>query len=326
MPAPPLRLSALLAGVLLHLGALAGLLRADPVGWIVSAHLLGAAAWGYGAALLLPATQRAAWWLPGGCALVFPVLGPLGSLYLMRGLRRRPVDPGADRYVVWSEEARMSREAPPDAATALSVIEILQGPRTQLRRNAILALRDLEPPMAIPLLRKGLQDSDEQVRIFAQNILSSMLERFEGRIKVLEEELLSSPAAAAPARQLAEQFFELVYLDVAGDESMSTHYLTKALALLEHAAGANPADREIPLLGLKYALRARQPIVARQWCERLDAASLAAQHVLPWRMELAFLECDWAGLKRLFAAFAHAGYINPRIDELIRFWHGGARL
>jgi hypothetical protein len=326
MNARRLRLPALGLGLLLHLAALAGLLLGGSIGWILPAHLAGAAAWGFGAAARGPGDWRAAFWLPAGCALVFPVLGPLGALYLMAGLRRRPVDNDAGRYVVWNAESLDTRAPPPPSTAVQSVIEILQSPRTQLRRNAILALRELEPAMAIPLLRKGLQDSDEQVRIFSQNILSAMLERFEARIKDLEEKLRTDIEAAATGRQLAEQYYELVYLDVAGDDRMAEYYLAKAIALLEHAAAAAPEDNEIALLGLKYALRARNAPLAQAWAERLGPSALEAQHVLPWRMELAFLEGDWTRLRQLLAAFAAAGHINPRLDEIIRFWSGEPRL
>jgi len=83
---------ALLAGGLLHLAALAGLLQGRPLPWLVPAHLAGALAWGWGAAPLLPASQQAAWWLLAGCALVFPGVGPLASLVLVRGLHRRAAD------------------------------------------------------------------------------------------------------------------------------------------------------------------------------------------------------------------------------------------
>lgn len=323
-PGPGWRRAALVAGVLLQLAALEGLLHLRPGALILLLHVAGAFAWGVGTAALLPAAQRSAWWLPGGCALIFPGLGPLASLWLMRGLRTRKLEDTDHRYVIWNQQPHESLNDLPAAASAQSIAEILQSPRTQLRRNAILALRDLDPPLAIPLLRKGLQDSDEQVRIYAQNILSAMLETFEARIKDLEAKFLANPRAAATARRLAEQFFELVYLDVAGDEAMASHYLGKALELLEHAFAANPADREIALLGLKFALRARYQPLARLWYDRIPSDSLTAPHVLPWRMELAFLENDWPEMRRLFATFLAAGHINPRIDEIIRFWHGPA--
>lgn len=316
-----IRWLALLGGVALHALALLGLWRDGPVVLTLLAHVLGSAAWGYGVTAFLPGNLHATWWLPAGCALLFPGAGLVASLLLVDALRHPPREQNEKRYVIWNEQAQGDwSDAMPGGAAGQSIVEILQSPRTQLRRNAVLALRDLDPQMAIPLLRKGLQDSDEQVRIYAQNILSGMLERFEGGIKELEQQLRANPDAALPARRLAEQFFELVYLDVAGDDETAAHYLTQALGLLERAAAAAPNDHEIPLLGLKYALRAREVATARSWSARIEPVQLSSQHVLPWRMELAFQEADWAGLRALFAAFAQGRYFNPRIDEVARFW------
>lgn len=316
-----IRWLAAIGGGALHALALFCLWRGSPIALTLLAHVLGSAAWGFGVTAILPGTMRGAWWLPAGCALVFPGAGLVASLLLIEALRHPPSGQNEKRYVIWNEQAKGDwNEALPGGAAGQSIVEILQSPRTQLRRNAVLALRDLDPQMAIPLLRKGLQDSDEQVRIYAQNILSGMLERFEGGIKELEEQLRANPDAALPARRLAEQFFELVYLDVAGDDETAAHYLKQALSLLERAAAAAPDDPEIPLLGLKYALRARDVATAQRWGARIDPAQLNSQHVLPWRMELAFQKADWAGLRALFAAFAQGHYFNPRIDEVARFW------
>lgn len=311
--------------VLLQTAALALLLRAPTdaptLAGLVALHVVGSVVWGFAAAGLFPADQRRAWWLAAAWALAFPIAGPVSGLVFAAILRAPPVDRSAKRYVVWNDEARPAETRAPGGA-GQSIVEILQSPRTQLRRNAVLALRELDPQVAIPLLRKGLQDSDEQVRIYAQNILSSMLERFEAGIKQLEERLNADPNGIATAKRLAEQYFELVYLDVAGDDETSAHYLSKALALLERTAAAPNADAAGAFLGFRYALRARDVAAARRWLDRLHGPEADAQHVLPWRMELAFLEGDWQHLRALLAAFKGSGYINPRIEELGEFWVG----
>lgn len=319
------RHAALAAGAALHvlaawwLGQERGLLP------IVAAHAAGSVAWGWGALALLPVPHRRAWWQPGAWALVFPVAGLLASLVFLQILRRPPVDRTERRYLVWNDQPHQAWAGPMPGGTAgQSIVEILQSPRTQLRRNAVLALRDLDPQLAIPLLRKGLQDSDEQVRIYSQNILSAMLERFEEGTKQLEQRLRDEPGEAHTATRLAEQYFELVYLDVAGDDETAAHYLAKALALLDRAAVAAPGDAAVALLGLKYALRARDAAAARRWLAQLGPAQAGTAAVLPWRMELAFLEGNWAELRALFAAFADLRAVNPRIEELIRFWQGPA--
>ncbi len=305
--------------LLLQAGALVLLLRAPSTALALLAHLAGAAVWSAGAGPLLPIRPRRSAWQPAAWAVAFPIAGPLAFLVFAAILRRPAVDRSTKGYLVWSEEPH-DTWGPPASGAGLSIVEILQSPRIQLRRNAVLALRDLDPQLAIPLLRKGLQDSDEQVRIYAQNILSSMLEKFESGIKQLEQRVATDGFDPINASRLAEQYFELVYLDVAGDEETAAHYLGKALALLEPAAAASPQDGPIALLGFKYALRARDVDAARRWLARVEATRHEAQHVLPWRMELAFLEGDWTRLRADFAEFRRAHYLNPRIDELATFW------
>jgi hypothetical protein len=306
--------------LLLQAVALVLIVRAQMTALALSAHLAGAVLWGFGAAPLLPVRTHRSAWQSAAWAAAFPLGGALAFLVFAAILRRPAVDRSTKGYVVWNEESHDSGWGPPASGAGLSIVEILQSPRIQLRRNAVLALRDLDPQLAIPLLRKGLQDSDEQVRIYAQNILSSMLEKFEAGIKQLEQRVASGGFDPIVASRLAEQYFELVYLDVAGDEETAAHYLGKALDLLERAAEASPQDGPIALLGFKYALRARDVAAARRWLARVEATRHEPQHVLPWRMELAFLEGDWPRLRSSFAEFRRAGYLNPRIDELATFW------
>lgn len=316
-------LVALAIGVILHAVVLLWLLRTgEPILLLLAGHIVGAIAFGWGIAGVTRGRATRAWLMPVAMGLTFPLAGLFGAVGMLLVLRRPPVDRSARRYIVWNDEPHADwPDALPAGASGQSIVEILQSPRTQLRRNAILALRELDPSVAIPLLRKGLQDSDEQVRIYAQNILSSMLERFEEGVKQLEQKLAANAGEAITAMRLAEQYFELVYLEVAGDDETAAHYLGKALALLERAHEAAPHDRAIAVLGFKYALRGRNPTVARRWLGLLEDKTVDAQHVLPWRMELAFLEGDWAELRRLFGEFAQARYVNPRIEELAQFWH-----
>jgi len=308
-------------GLLLQAAALGLVVRAAGTTAALLLHLAGAALWGLGAGPLVPHHPRRSWWQAAAWAATFPILGAGAFLAFAAILRRPAVDRSTKGYLVWSEESHESW-GPPIAGAGQSIVEILQSPRIQLRRNAILALRDLEPQLAIPLLRKGLQDSDEQVRIYAQNILSSMLERFEEGIKQLEQRVATGAFDPITAARLAEQYFELVYLDVAGDDETAAHYLGKSLALLERAAAASPQDGPVALLGLRYALRARDVPAARRWLARVEGTRHEAQHVLPWRMELAFLEGDWARLRECFAEFRQARYMNPRIEDLANFWLG----
>ncbi len=318
LPFLSLVISTTLQGVAVSL-----LLNEGSIPLLLLAHLGGSIVWGWGAAFLLPEGQKDLWWLPMSCALIFPALGAFASLFLIRLLRQPPPDGTGESYVIWEAQNEARWKAPAShAASAQAVVEILQSPQPANRRHAILSLRNLDPRLSIPLLRKGLLDSDEQVRIYAQNILADILGHFEERIKDLEQTQKEHPENPQAAVHLAEHYFELVYLDVAGDSDSDAHNLSKALTLLNHAHELDPESQRIGFLALKYALRASNLPEAKKWLSLLEKQNFDLDQLMPWRLEIAYLERDWAGLYHLFSNYDHDTDINPRIGQLGRYWFG----
>ncbi len=317
--------------VVLVLGAVAQVFAAwmigqeGVLGYGLALHVAGAGAWGWGAVALVPGATVAGGGFAGAAALVLPGAGWLVSGVLVFLLRGDPPEPEGRPLMVWSERTvRGDGGLPPVVGTRASVAEILRGPDPAARRHAILALKDLDTRSALPLLRKGLQDSDEQVRIFSQNILSGLLEGFEASIKDYERRADEHPTEVAAVVGLAEQYFELVYLDVAGDEETSAHLLGKAVGLLDRAVEHAPADPRIAMLRLRYALRQRDVTGARAALARVKRLGIDRQMVVPWEAELAFQEGNWAGVREQLTGFRRAGYVNPRIEALAAFWAKGA--
>jgi tetratricopeptide (TPR) repeat protein len=284
-------------------------------------HLAGALLWGWGAVLIQPAKTRWSAWFGGAVALVIPGFGWVCSVAVLSILRSKPPRSKGRTLIVWRDrKLRTDFGVLSRKGVRSSIAEILRGPDPSRRRSAILAVKELDVRVALPLLRKGLQDSDEQVRIYAQNILSSLLESFESRIKDLEKRARTYPIETATAVSLAEQYFELVYLDVAGDEETSAHLLEKAIDLLDRAAKQSPKNGHIALLRLRYALRQRDIGEARESLRKLSALVVDEQMVMPWKMELAYQCRDWTGMRRLLGEFVRKGFVNPRIETMAEFW------
>lgn len=311
----------------MFLGAVAQLLSGywilsnQLLGWSLLAHGVGALCWGAGAAMAQHRENQAASWFAAAVALVLPGVGWLVSAGILHLMNSTPPRPMGRALLVWRDrKLRRGFGIRRRMGVGSSIAEILRGPDPASRRSAILAAKELEVRQSLPLLRKGLQDSDEQVRIYAQNILSGMLESFESRIKELEKRSQDRPTDSATALSLAEQYFELVYLDVAGDEETSDHLLAKAVTMLEQAAKQSPKNAHIALLRLRYALRQRDRKAATAALAKLESLRIDEQMVLPWRIELAFQHQDWAALKELLGRFQSQGYLNPRIEMLARFW------
>ncbi|MCF3651880.1 HEAT repeat domain-containing protein [Synoicihabitans lomoniglobus] len=312
---------ALIAGALLQLGSGWCIHRGAGDVSILLLQLGGAVTWGWGTRFFPFVATPSARCLAGVMALVIPVFGWLVSAAFTSLMWMKMPRTRGRSLLVWSDRnLRMETDLQTVPGSQESIAEILRGPHIQARRNAILAVKDLDPSSALPLLRKGLQDSDEQVRIFAQNSLSTLMEGFEAGIKQLERRLAEAPTELATVVGLAEQYFELVYLDVAGDEETSAHLLGKAADLLARAAAQAPDDRRICLLRLRYALRRRDVAMAGTLLAQIDQDPADEQMLLPWRAELAFQMRDWSGVRRILKRFAEAGYVNTRIEALARFW------
>lgn len=199
-----------------------------------------------------------------------------------------------------------------------SILEILQQAEGPCRAHAILALKDVEPVQAIPLLRRALQDSDELVRIYAQNLLSRIVERVEGNTRRLERQLAESRTPSCLVR-LAEQYHELVYLGILEEPEGCQMAMKKALALLEEATALEPANPHLYLLSLKYSLRNRDLSRSRRHLAEVEAMpGCTPEQLLPLKGELAFLEKDWAALRGLLKAAQPMAH-GPTA-AICRFW------
>lgn len=312
---------AIVLGALIQLLGGYFLLQSYPLWAVLVTHVLGAALSGMGALALAPDRNRESAWFAGVIALLIPGVGWMVTLLIVGLLNLNPPRSVDRSLLVWRDRnLRQERGIRKGIGVGNSIAEILRGPDPSKRRSAILASRELDVKQALPLLRKGLQDSDEQVRIYAQNILSGMLESFEGRIKELEKRSRERPADSATAVSLAEQYFELIYLDVAGDEETSNHLLGKAVETLEQAAAQSPENSHVAMLQLRYALRQRDAKRAARAVEKLSSLPVDDQMVLPWQIELAFQQRDWKRMRELLRRFVSRGYMNPRIEQLARFW------
>lgn len=298
--------------------------QGSAIGVVLGGHVMGGLLWGVGSSLSPLGPNRSAGALAGGFALMIPGAGWLVALAVERITQREPPHREKRPLLVWRDrKVRNNFQFAGNLGPRSSVAEILRGPDAASRRNAILAVKDLDVRAALPLLRKGLQDSDEQVRIFAQNSLSDLLEKFETRIKALESRSQSRPEDVAAAVGLAEQYFELVYLEVAGDEETSAHLLGQAIEILDRAARQAPRNSRVALLQLRYALRQRNREVARRALQRVKTLNVDEQVVLPWEAELAFLERDWRQVKALLAEFVDRRFVNPRIESVAEYWNRG---
>jgi hypothetical protein len=199
-----------------------------------------------------------------------------------------------------------------------SVFEILHSARKPERAKAILALKGAEPAQAIPILRRALQDSDELVRIFAQNLLSHIVEHVETLTRRLEREL-SKGRSSAKLVHLAEQYHEQVYLGIVIDQESCRSLIDKAVVLVEEAIQLEPENPRLRLQAVKYLLRNRE--IERAKVHLWVAEGLAGtsdELLFPLKAEIAYWEKDWDYLHELFEGCP--GSSGALLNSIRRFW------
>jgi tetratricopeptide (TPR) repeat protein len=254
-----------------------------------------------------------------GFCLPLPVIGPALLVGFRLIIRREDADyeeasfvVGTRQYLTLPKEEGFSDENP------RSIAQILNGTDQKARRASILALRVVEPKKALPLLRKAIQDSDEQVRLLAQTLFGQIIANLEGEVKTLEAELVKNPHWS---RQLllAEQYHELVYLGLASNET-EVIYLDRAIELLESAQKIAPENTTIRFLLLKCLLRNGRHEEAEKRIRRLETLGWRSEITQPWSAEIQFLKRDWKNLRLTLEDMKKSESTAPVMHGAIDFW------
>ncbi|MBI3876620.1 MAG: tetratricopeptide repeat protein [Verrucomicrobia bacterium] len=313
------------AALALEILSVKALLSPQPItGEVLLLHWLAVAAALPALAALFPAGHREGGVtfvaLVAGFAAAAPVLGFLIVLG-WRGVLELRVSKGKNKDLVLGTREYLTEpeEEELEPVTPQSLLQILQGATPQARRDAILALRDVEPKKALPLLQKAIQDSDEQVRLMAQTQFNLILAGVEGAIKTLEAGISAGARPIAKLVQLAEQYHELVYLGLSTDETMRLH-LQRAVELLNEAGEKAPNNSNVLFLLLRCHLRLGDAPKAKAVLKAVKSRGLGGAFTHGWEAEICFLERDWTGLAVSLRRLESARDTPAPLREMADFW------
>jgi len=274
---------------------------------------------------LLPASYRDHKGFAGMLILGFGGALPLAGLVFLVGLAitlrrsQRASDGERDYHFGDSQYVSVSEYGPPRAIAPRTILEVLNRPGEEARRTAILALRHLEPKSALPLLRKGLLDSDDRVRLFSQGQFLKLMHNLDGPVRQLSQQLSKQPADLELKMRMAECLHESVYLEVAREDSLNGT-LERAIALLDQVIAADARNPRAHRLLLKYAVKNRDRIRACRSLAVLQGLGMPAILTLPWEIEMAFLGRNWDQFKALLSKLPPRPASDPAWREIRAFW------
>ncbi len=189
------------------------------------------------------------------------------------------------------------------------------------RLTALVAMQSMPARTASPVLRELLADSTDDIRLLAYGMLDGAEKQLTQQIlaELPRLETAETPQARGEInKRLADLYWELIYQNlVQGDV-----YRYTASQVERYASAALEIDASnAPLWYMRgrLALARNEPGQARAWLEEAQTRGFPRDRVLPLLAEAAYLERDYAAVRRLMAAFDSPSPL-PLVRPLLRYW------
>ncbi|GJG95217.1 lipopolysaccharide assembly protein LapB [Cupriavidus pauculus] len=189
------------------------------------------------------------------------------------------------------------------------------------RMTALVAMQSMPTRTASPVLRELLADSTDDIRLLAYGMLDGAEKQLTQKIlaELPRLESADSPQARLEInKRLADLYWELIYQNlVQGDV-----YRYTASQVERYASAALEIDDGNAALWYmrgRLALSRNAPGEAREFLGRAESLGFARERVLPLLAEAAYLERDYAAVRRLMAAFDSPSPL-PLVRPLLRYW------
>ncbi len=256
-----------------------------------------------------------------------PIVGSLGVVLLVRlTLADRRDHRGAEELQIlalpeldlWQQD---------NERTSQGAIRSRLNPNApeQVRLQSILTLQAVPQRLANPILVDLLSDEVDDIRLIAFGMLDAKEKALTQLIHAEQRRLASAQKASdrfASLRRLAELHWELVYASLAQDELRQ--YMLKTAADFLHKAEQFPEAAQDALLaklaGQVYMAQGDY-VAAKTALKRALALGQPKSSILPYLAEIAYLERDYAHVRRLMRQLANES-VKSNLRLLIDLWTG----
>ncbi|WP_156328127.1 MULTISPECIES: hypothetical protein [unclassified Massilia] len=247
---------------------------------------------------LFPAAYRSmprcGWFFLWLVAFSTPVLGMLGLvLALVPALRRQRTPVCRAEWLHSNVSERFDTGASPGRAGAINGDRCLMGvlrcaPGRHSRLRALIATLSLDAQGAAPLLRIGLLDRDDDVRLLAYSLLTRKEKAIEERIgkSLRQVDSEAKETVLAAHRALAYDYWELALLG--GGGGATAFLLEQAREHAQAGIAMEPRQACLQLLLGRILLKTRQLEAARAALLHAAVGGVAIDKVAPFLAEIAF--------------------------------------
>jgi hypothetical protein len=294
---------------------------------ILFAHLIGCAVLIVGLYLALPPTYRRP--VGGGFAFLATAsvfAPPLGAIGLVLGMIPGLYFAYREKPKEWDSLAIPDLPFQPVTVDANDVFmrDGLASVLTHFddrnrRQQAILACRHLPRRDAVPILRSGLSDSADEVRLLAYAMLNSIERDIEGQLNAVRDAIAEH---GDPDGELHEErallFWEFSYLQLAKG-SVEELMLTKSRDAVDTALESQPTAQRW-LLRARICMELRDYDAAESALRHAEHLGLSADDAAPRWAELAFSRGDYEDVAPALQRMSARAANNPVMRPVMEYW------
>ena len=259
-----------------------------------------------------------------GLSMSLPVFGPACVIIILSLIRKSRKCVATRNREPWVIGSRVPDAELTDYSSgrdsADSILQIMVGSDPIARRNLILATKRLSSDQAIPVLRTGLRDSDEETKLYSQAILSQIEEKYEKTIADLKAQCEQKPQETACRLRLAEQYHEIVDLDLVTDSELQDFYIRNAIKLLMEVVNEEPRHEQAHIDLVRYHLRIGESREASVWLGRLRELNVSNEVLEVYEVEILFNQRAWERLRSRIREGMRNRFCDPALQAAGEFW------
>ncbi|PCI43678.1 MAG: hypothetical protein COB41_06510 [Proteobacteria bacterium] len=189
------------------------------------------------------------------------------------------------------------------------------------RLNAVVAARQINDKMAVPLLQEALKDPEDDVRLFAYAVLDSKTTAVTDRITdlLLKTESEVGLAKARLCYALAQNYWELSFLGLVTGNTLS-FALNEAEKFAHQAASLGWSGSDIEfLIGRILLYQKKYPEAKKYFDLSLENGALESA-ILPFLSEIAYERQDFLALRTLLERLNTSCDGNTPIPAVVTSW------
>lgn len=203
------------------------------------------------------------------------------------------------------------------------ILETKEAP-VELKQRVFTGLSGFGRPDAFRIIKAGLSNPADEVRLYAFGIMSNVEKQYTDRIHALKEALKAEKSGYKRAeiqKELAQAYHDLVYFNIV-DEAVREAALDEAIRWAELSLRESPSDSATYVLLGKACLKKNLHDKALSYLEKARELDAPAARTIPYLAEIYFRRKDYKAVKELFSHMETAAVFSNQLKDIIEIWKG----